>query len=358
MVSPARRPPAPDLRHGNLRHGNLRHGNLRHGDLAGLPGQIGGTDDACVLTELRGPDLRERPVTPAGQGPFEGRAGRVEQQFTRLGHATADHEAGRIEHRGQVGQALAEPAADDLEAAQRDRVAFGRGLSDLRTGNTLGYSPAQLKQPHGALRGPPGELTRLGDQGVAADVLLPAAPVPAAAEPTVGDHPDVPGLARNAPAAAVQLAADKDGGPDPGPDRHQHHVAVAAGGTEPRLGPGRGVRVVLHHDRAAEPLLHSLLERLVAPGQVRREQHGGARAVDEAGGAEADGGDLVAVQQFGHHIGDRLFGQRRAGGRGRPLQLRDDAAVLVHHPGRDLGTTDINADGQGQGADSGVSGGS
>ena len=234
-------------------------------------------------------------MTAAGQGPFEGRAGRVEQQLTRLGHAAADHEAGRIEHRGQVGQALAEPAAHDLEAAQRGRVAFGRGLGDLRAGNALGYSPAQLEQPHGALRGAPGELARLGDQGVAAGVLLPAAPVPAAAQPPVGDHPDVAGLAGDAPAAAVQLAADDDGGPDPGPDRHQHHVAVAAGGTEPRLGPGRGVRVVLHHDRAAEALLHPLLERLVAPGQVRREQHGGARAVDEPGGTEADGGDLVAA---------------------------------------------------------------
>jgi hypothetical protein len=320
--------------------------NRDPGDLARLTGEVGGSYDARVLAKLRDPDLRERPVAPAGQGPLEGGAGRLEKQLTCLRYAASDHEAGRVEHRGQVGQALAEPVAHGLEAAQRGRVTLARGLGDLRAVDALGQSAAQLKQPHGALRGTSGELTRLGDQGVAAGVLLPAAPVAAAAQPAVGHHPDVPWFAGDAPAAAVQLAADNDGGSDPGPDRHQHHVAVAAGGAEARFGPGRGVRVVLHHDRAAQTLLHPLLERLVAPGQVRREQHGGARAVDEAGGAQADGGDLVAVQQFGHHIGDRLLGQQRAGGRGGPLEPGDDLAVLVHHPGCDLGTTDIDADGQ------------
>ena len=56
---------------------------------------------------------------------------------------------------------------------------------------------------------------------------------------------------------------------DAGSHRDQHDVAVPAGGAEPRLGPGRGVRVVLHHDLAAEALLDPLLQRLVAPGQVR-----------------------------------------------------------------------------------------
>ena len=84
-------------------------------------------------------------MPPAGQGPLEGGTGRLEQQFTRLRYAAADHEAGRIEDRGQVGQALAEPAAHGLEAAQRGRVALGRGLGDLRAGDALGQSSAQLK---------------------------------------------------------------------------------------------------------------------------------------------------------------------------------------------------------------------
>ena len=223
-----------------------------------------------------GPDLGERPVAAAGQGPLEGRTGRVEQQFTRLGHAAADHEAGRVEDRGQVGQALAEPAAHDLEAAQRGRVAFGRRLGDL-AGRKC---PQAFPRPAAAAASRPPACawrTRAPRRpGRCRCVLLPAAPVPAAAQPPVRDDPDVPGLAGHAPAAAVQLAADDDGGADPGPDRDQHHVAVSARGAEPRLGPGRGVRVVLDHDRAAESLLDPLLERLVAPGQVRREQHGRA----------------------------------------------------------------------------------
>jgi hypothetical protein len=34
-------------------------------------GEVGGTDDARVLAELGGPDLRERPVTASGQGSLE-----------------------------------------------------------------------------------------------------------------------------------------------------------------------------------------------------------------------------------------------------------------------------------------------
>ena len=257
--------------------------------LAAHPGQVGGADDPGVLTELRDPDLGQRPTAAAGQRALESGPRGIEQQVARLGYAAADHEAGRIEDRGQVGQPLAEPAAHDLEAAQRGRVALGRGPGYHRAGNALGYSPAQLQQPDGAFRSAPGELARLGDQRVPAAVLLPAAPVPAAAQPPVGHHPDVAGLARHPPAAAVELAADQDGGADAGPQGHQHHVAVPAGGAEPGLGPGRGVRVVLHHDLAAETLLHPLLQRLVAPGEVGREQDSGPGAVDEPGRPDPDG---------------------------------------------------------------------
>src|SRR5271169_4506313 len=213
---------------------------------AAHPGQVGGADDASVLAELRDSDLGQRPATAAGQRALEGGPRGIEQRVARLGHAAADHEAGRIEDRGQVGQPLAEPAAHDLEAAQRGRVALGRGLGYHRAGNALRYSPAQLQQADGSFRRAPGELTRLGDQRVPAAVLLPAAAVPAAAQPPVGHHPDVAGLTRHPPAAAVELAADQDGGPDTGPQGDQHHVAVAAGRAEPGLAPGRSVRVILH----------------------------------------------------------------------------------------------------------------
>src|SRR5580700_9414206 len=84
---------------------------------------------------------------------------------------------------------------------------------------------------------------------IAARVLLPAAPVPAAAEPAVGHHPVVPGLARRAPPAAVELAVEHDPGADPGAHGDQHDVLLITGGTQLGLGPGGGVRVVLDDDR-------------------------------------------------------------------------------------------------------------
>jgi len=313
-------------------------------------GEVSGTDDARVLAELGGLNLRERPVTASGQRSLEPSPRRIKQQVTCFRYATADHEAGRIKDRGQVGEPLAQPAAHDLEAAKRGRVAFGRGLGYLRAGNTLGPPPAQLQQPHGAFRGAPCEFARLVNQGVPAAVLLPAAAVPAAAQPAVGDHADMPGLARHAPPATVELTADDDARADACSHRHKHHVAVSAGGPEPRLGPGRCVRVVLHHHLAAQTLLDPLLQRLVTPGEIRREQHRGPGAVDEPGCAEPDGcdltgRDLVAVQQFRHHIGYGLLGPRRARRRSRPLQPGEDPAVFVDHSRRDLRATDVNADG-------------
>jgi hypothetical protein len=161
----------------------------------------------------------------------------------------------------------------------------------------------------------------------------------------------VTGLAGHPPPAAVELAADDDGGADARAQGHQHHVAVPARRAEPGFGPGRGVRVVLYHDLAAETLLHPLLERLIAPGQVRCEQHGRPGAVDEPGRAQSDGsdpvpGDLIMGEELGHGVGDGKLGPRRAGRRGRSLQLGDDPAVFVDNPRRDFRATDINADGE------------
>src|SRR2546429_2650261 len=92
------------------------------GVLTALAGQIRGADDARVLTELRDLDLGQRPVTAAGQRALECDPGGVGQEFARLGHAAADHEAGRIRDRAQVGPALRQPAAYGLEPAQRRRA--------------------------------------------------------------------------------------------------------------------------------------------------------------------------------------------------------------------------------------------
>jgi hypothetical protein len=101
------------------------------------------------------------------------------------------------------------------------------------------------------------------------------------------------------------------------------------------------------HDLAVETLLHPLLQWLIAPGEVRGEQHGRPGAIDEPGRAQADGDDPVLGEQPGHRVGDGLLGPFRARRRGRSLQLGDDPAIFVDDPRRDFRATDINADGEG-----------
>ena len=79
-------------------------------------------------------------------------------------------------------------------------------------------------------------------------VLLPAPLQPAPAAPAVGDHRDVADLAGHAVAAAHQPPADDEPAADPGADRDRGEVVVVAAGAEARLGPRRGVRVVLDDD--------------------------------------------------------------------------------------------------------------
>ena len=74
-----------------------------------------------------------RPVAAADQGVAERLTRRVEQQIAGLGHAAADDEAARVQDRGEVSQALAEPeamaepeAVAELSRGQRTGVSRGR----------------------------------------------------------------------------------------------------------------------------------------------------------------------------------------------------------------------------------------
>src|SRR5262249_38666714 len=149
----------------------------------------------------------------------------------------ADHKAARVEDAGQRGQALAQPAAHDLETAQRDRVSLVRGLGYLGAADAVHAAAAELEQPHRGVRRAPGELPGLGDQGVAARVLLPAAAVAAPAQPPVRHDAVVAGLAGDAPAAPVQLTVDHDPGADTRADGDEHDVILPAGRAEDGLGP-------------------------------------------------------------------------------------------------------------------------
>lgn len=115
--------------------------------------------------------------------------------------------------------------------------------------------------------------------------------------------------------------------------------------TELVLAPRGGVGVVLHDDRQADAGLDLLLERLVAPVDVGGEVDRRPLTVDVTGRADADTDDLVsgsrALDGGGDGVHDPLG---RA--RGRHLVRREDVAFLVDHTGRDLGTADVDADGE------------
>src|SRR4051812_33171682 len=90
--------------------------DIRVGAASRAASEAGGADEPRLAAQRRLPDPRRWPVTPTGQRRRERLAGRRQQQVARVGDAAADDEPARVEDRGDVGEPLAEPAADLLEA--------------------------------------------------------------------------------------------------------------------------------------------------------------------------------------------------------------------------------------------------
>ena len=85
---------------------------------------------------------------------------------------------------------------------------------------------------------------------------------------------------------------------------------------------------------------------LVAPGQVRGEEHGRAGRVDEAGGTDADRRDVVTAGQLGHQVDDGVLDHPRALAAVRrlaPAALEDPPVDVDDTPG-DLGPADVDPD--------------
>ena len=120
-----------------------------------------------------------------------------------------------------------------------------------------------------------------------------------------------------------------------------------ARGAEPELGPARRVGVVRHDDLhlVADLLGDDVPQRVLAPRQVRGEQHGGLVGADEAGGGEADRADLVLLGELLARLDDAPVDARGVAGVGVATGLRDDPAVLVDHTGGDLRPADVHTDG-------------
>ena len=80
------------------------------------------------------------------------------------------------------------PGAEGGEAFQRGSVAFEGGLGDVVPLEAFRVAVREVEEPLGAPGVGAGQLARFSDEGASAGVLLPAAPVAAAAQAPVRDY--------------------------------------------------------------------------------------------------------------------------------------------------------------------------
>ena len=113
------------------------------------PGQVGGADQPGVLAELGHPDGGGGPVATGGQLGLEGLPGRADQQLPGLGHPAAEDEDPRVQDRGQVGHAVAEPGPDGPEGLEGDRVAGDGAHGHHGPGDGSRLPAAELQQEAG-----------------------------------------------------------------------------------------------------------------------------------------------------------------------------------------------------------------
>src|SRR5690606_35974369 len=95
-----------------------------------------------------------------------------------------------------------------------------------------------------------------------------------------------------------------------------------------------------------DPIGDQLAQRLVAPGQVRREHHLAAVQVDKACCGDTHSGDLMIGRITGDDLADHTGDRCRVLGRRLTAPGGQHRAVLGHYPGGDLGAADVDPDGQ------------
>src|SRR6478735_1089253 len=308
--------------------------------------QVGGADQPGAVPEPCLADLRDGPEPAAHELTRERRPRGVEQQLVGLADAATDHDDARVEDLGQRRDALAEPAAELGQLLPGALVAVLGRLGDQRAGDLLQVAARAAQHALGDLRTAHRERPRLPHQCGAAGVLLEAAVLAAAAEDAVRYDAHVADLRADAVRAAVDLTVQHQPAADTGADGDQQQVLGVVAGAVHELAPRRGVGVVLDHDRELDALLELALEVLVAPGDVRCEEHHRALLVDVAGRTHADRLDRVPGAELGHQAGDRLLDGLGVG-RGRlDAELLDDRAVLVDDTAGDLGAADVDPTGQ------------
>ncbi len=101
-------------------------------------------------------------------------------------------------------------------------------------------------------------------------------------------HVQVTDLAGRTRRTAMQPSTEDDRDADAAADPDQGEVGHAAGGTDPRLGDGGQVDVVLERDRPVEVGVERISKSVVPAGQVEGEGDVAGGRIDHAGGTEHD----------------------------------------------------------------------
>src|SRR5207302_3863239 len=308
-----------------------------------LSGQIRDADHAGLRAKLRDDDVGRGPVTATRQRGGIGVARRLDQQVARIGHAAAHNEAHWVEHRGQVCDALSEPAADLLEAVDRRRIAFGRGSGDDGTVDRVDRL-GDLEKPTRVVGPFRRDLAGSAHERGATAVLLPAAEVAAPALPSRRHDTDMTGFAGESEAAAVEIAVDDEAAADAGADGQHDDVGELLAGAEPVFAPCGCVGVVLDDDRKVDAGGHLIVQWCFPPAAVRRDEDVMTGGVDESCRADPNRADLMLAQELPHDLADNIDQMFVVTTRRAPPRLRGDVAVLIHNARSDLPTTDVDAD--------------
>src|SRR3954453_3448222 len=284
-------------------------------------------------------------MAAAGEHRGERVAGRGQQQLPGVRDSAAHDEPVRIQNHGEVGETLAEPTPDLLEAVHGCRVVLLRGShhgSAVDRVDVAGDLPESLALIRTLRR----DLLCSAHECGATAVLLPATVVAAATPPATGHDPHVPGLARDAERAAIEPVVDDDAATEAGADGDDDDVLGADACAEAVLPPGGGVGVVLDDDGKGELLGDLIAKGGVAPSEVGREQHRLAISIDPARRADADARDLVFGEQLADDLADDVDKVRRVARRRTAPGAGEHVAVVVDHAGGDLGAADVYADGE------------
>lgn len=207
------------------------------------------------------------------------RTQRDQQGVARRSKAPADDDAGRREQRDHPE----EPVGQGIESFRPHLV--GHGISPEPRDDVA-------RRHAGPARGSP---IRVTDR-LRGGVHLEASALPAATQQAThvdGDVPQLPRVpgtrrpTRGTTTLPDDVAADREGRGDTGPQEHAQQVLDSDTRTEALLRePGDG-HVVMQQHREPEPLAEELRDRGVPPAEVGGEPHPSTRGVDQTGHGDA-----------------------------------------------------------------------